>query len=262
MIVFPEFDPVAIALGPVKIRWYGLTYVAAFVFALLLARRRARRPDTPLEPGEVEDMIFYGAIGVVLGGRIGYLLFYGWGEILKDWHYVYRVWEGGMSFHGGLLGVMIALWWFGRRRGRTFFEMTDFVAPVVPLGLFCGRIGNFINGELWGKPTDVPWGFLYNGVVRHPSMLYQAALEGLTLFALLWWYSSVPRPRMAVSAAFLVGYGFFRSVVEFVRVPDPQYGYLAFGWLTMGQLLSLPMIVAGAAMLLIAYRRGVYPQAA
>jgi phosphatidylglycerol:prolipoprotein diacylglycerol transferase len=262
MIVFPEFDPVAIALGPVKIRWYGLTYVAAFVFALLLARRRARRADAPIGPGEVEDMIFYGALGVVLGGRIGYLLFYGWGEVLNDWRYIYRVWEGGMSFHGGLLGVMLALWWFGRRRGRTFFEMTDFVAPVVPLGLFCGRIGNFINGELWGKPTDVPWGFLYNGVVRHPSMLYQAALEGLALFALLWWFSSVPRPRMAVSGAFLLGYGLFRGIVEFVRVPDPQYGYLAFGWLTMGQVLSLPMIVAGAALIWIAYRRGRQPQAA
>ena len=254
MLVYPDIDRVAFELGPFKVHWYGLTYLAGFALSYLVGRHRARRDDTPVTPQQVEDLIFFGALGVILGGRIGYLLFYGWAEVQKDWHYVYRFWEGGMSFHGGLLGVLLAMWLFARRQDRRFLEITDFVAVFTPLGLFCGRIGNFINGELWGKPTDLPWGFLYDGVVRHPSMLYEAALEGVALFLILWFYTSRPRPVGAASGLFLVGYGVFRSLVEFVRVPDAQYEYLAFGWLTMGQVLSAPMIVLGIILMVRATR--------
>ncbi len=255
MLVYPDIDRVAFELGPFKVHWYGLTYLAGFALSYLVGRHRARRDDTPVSPQQVEDLIFFGALGVILGGRIGYLLFYGWAEVARDWHYIYRFWEGGMSFHGGLLGVLLAMWIFARRQGRTFFEITDFVAVFTPLGLFCGRIGNFINGELWGKETDVPWGFLVDGTVRHPSMLYEAALEGVALFLILWFYSSKPRPVGATSGLFLVGYGVFRSLVEFVRIPDAQYEYLAFGWLTMGQVLSAPMIVFGIFLMIRAKPR-------
>ena len=253
MIVYPEIDPVAFGIGPIKVHWYGLTYLAGFTLSFLFARSRARRDDAPIKPAQVEDLIFYGALGVILGGRVGYLLFYGWQEVAKDWHYIYRFWEGGMSFHGGLLGVMLAMLLFARKQQRTFLQITDFVCVFVPLGLFCGRIGNFINGELWGRTTDVPWGFLVGGQVRHPSMLYEALLEGVVLFVILWYYSRRPRPTGAISGAFLIGYGLFRIAVEFVRVPDAQYDYLAFGWLTMGQILSAPMVVLGGILLARAY---------
>lgn len=255
MIVYPQIDPVALSLGPLKIHWYGLTYLAGFLLAWWFARRRALAGKGPLTPAAVEDMIFYGAIGVIAGGRIGYLLFYGWSSIAEDWRYIYRVWEGGMSFHGGLLGVAFAMVLFARKYKKTFFEITDFVVPIVPLGLFTGRIGNFINGELWGRETDVPWGFLVNGVVRHPSMLYEALLEGVVLFILMWTYTAKPRPRMAASGLFLIGYGVFRMLVEIVRIPDSQYGYLAFDWLTMGQVLSAPMVIIGLGLMTVAYTK-------
>ena len=254
MLVYPEINRVAFSLGPVKVHWYGLTYLVGFVLSYIVGRHRAKREDTPVTPAQVEDLIFFGALGVIVGGRVGYLLFYGWAQVAKDWHYIYRFWEGGMSFHGGLLGVLVAMWWFARRNGKTFFEITDFVAVFTPLGLLCGRIGNFINGELWGKPTDAPWGFLVGDEVLHPSMLYEAALEGVVLFLILYTYTARPRAVGAASGLFLFFYGLFRSLVEFVRVPDEQYGYLAFDWLTMGQVLSAPKILFGLFLFLRATR--------
>jgi phosphatidylglycerol:prolipoprotein diacylglycerol transferase len=230
-------------------------YLIGFAGAWWLARLRASRPGSTWKATDVDDLIFYAMLGVILGGRIGYVLFYG----LKFWRgdlwYPFKIWEGGMSFHGGLLGVAIATGAFAWRRRRNIADVWDFTAPLPALGLFFGRIGNFINGELWGKPTTVPWGFRVNGEVRHASQLYEATLEGLVLFTVLWWFTSRPRPRLAPSGLFLLIYGISRFIVEFVRVPDEHIGYLAGGWFTEGQLLSLPMIVAGIAMLAYAYRR-------
>jgi phosphatidylglycerol:prolipoprotein diacylglycerol transferase len=274
-MVYPEIDPVALDLGLVQIRWYGLSYLVGFAAAWWLARWRARQPHWRWEPRQIDDLLFYGALGVVVGGRLGYILFYGFDDWLADPLRLFRVWEGGMSFHGGLLGVLLAMLLYGRRFGRGFFELTDFIAPLVPLGLLSGRIGNFINGELWGAPGDVPWAMqvpcasfpalcfdklgLAPGTALspplHPSQLYEALLEGALLFAILWWFAARPRPRMAVSGLFLIGYGLFRSLVELVRMPDAHLGYLASDWLTMGQLLSFPMVIAGAALLWLAYRK-------
>ncbi|MEJ2172083.1 prolipoprotein diacylglyceryl transferase [Gammaproteobacteria bacterium] len=254
MLVYPEIDPVIFTIGFVKIRWYGLMYVIGFVLAWWLARRRCHRDDSPVDPTQVDDLIFYAMLGVIVGGRVGYCLVYGWDQLISDPLYLFKITEGGMSFHGGLVGVMTAMWLYGRSLGKTIWHITDFVAPLVPLGLGFGRIGNFINGELWGKPTDVPWGVLYRGQVLHPSQIYEALLEGLLLFVLLWWYSSRPRPYMAVSGAFLFLYGLFRFFVEFYRVPDEDLGYLALSWVTMGQILSAPMILAGGIMVVMAYR--------
>ncbi|MEX0607347.1 MAG: prolipoprotein diacylglyceryl transferase [Halofilum sp. (in: g-proteobacteria)] len=257
MLEYPRIDPVAIEIGPLAIHWYGLMYLVGFAGAWWLMRRRARAGG-PWQPQEVDDLIFYGALGVLIGGRLGYLLFYNAAEWLSDPLLLLRVWEGGMSFHGGLIGVIVALSWFARRRGRGAFDALDFVAPVTPIGLGAGRLGNFINGELWGRTTDVPWAMVFPGAgpqPRHPSQLYEFALEGVILFAVLWWFSARPRPRMATSGLFLTLYGTFRFSVEFVREPDPGLGTIAFDWLTMGQLLSLPMIVAGAVLLWLAYRR-------
>ncbi|MGD9386634.1 MAG: prolipoprotein diacylglyceryl transferase [Gammaproteobacteria bacterium] len=255
MIPYPNIDPVAVELGPLAIRWYGLMYIVGFAIAWTLARHRAKQPGSGWAAEQIDDLIFYCAIGVIVGARIGSILFYNFDGWLRDPLVLFRIWEGGMSFHGGLLGVLLAVWLYGRKLGKTFFEMTDFIAPLAPLGLACGRIGNFINGELWGKPTDLPWGFVVDGTARHASQLYQAGLEGVTLFLILWFYSGRRPPRMAVSGAFALGYGLFRFAVEFVRMPDAHIGYLAWGWLTMGQLLSLPLIVFGAASLWLAYRR-------
>lgn len=254
MLTYPEIDPIIFSIGPVAVRWYGLMYVIGFVFAWILARHRAKRSDTPIEPAQVDDLVFYGMLGVIVGGRLGYSFVYAWDQVLQDPLYIFRITEGGMSFHGGLVGVIVALWWYARRHRVRLLELTDFAAPVTPLGLGFGRIGNFINGELWGKPTDVPWGFAVNGVGRHPSQLYEALLEGLVLFIILWTYSAKKRPYMAVSGLFLLCYGSFRFLVEFWRLPDADIGYLAFGWVTMGQVLSTPMILVGAAMILLAYR--------
>lgn len=246
MLTYPSIDPVAVSLGPFQVHWYGLMYVIGFIAAWWLGRQRAERIG--LTRDDVGDLLFYGALGVVLGGRLGYALFYGLEQWLADPLWIFRIWDGGMSFHGGLLGVLLASWIFARRKGLAFFTLTDFVAPLVPIGLGAGRIGNFINHELPGRLTDLPWGMPFPGMgpePRHPSSLYEALLEGLVLFVVMWWVSAQPRRRGFVSGLFLVLYGVFRFAVEFVRRPDPQLGFIAFDWLTMGMLLSLPMILAG-----------------
>lgn len=257
MLTYPDIDPAALRIGDFAVHWYGLMYLIGFVGGWWLGRVRARRPDSGWDPAEIGDLLFYVALGVVLGGRVGYVLFYNFGLFLDDPLMLLRIWQGGMSFHGGLLGVLFAMWLYGRRTGRRFFEVTDFIAPLVTIGLGAGRIGNFINGELWGRPTDLPWGMVFPFVdnqPRHPSMLYEALLEGLVLFLILWIYSSRPRPVMAVSGLFLICYGAFRVAVEFVRQPDAHIGYLAFDWLTMGHVLSVPMILCGIAFMWWAYR--------
>ena len=245
-MIYPTIDPVALSLGPIQIHWYGLMYLLGFSGAWWLGRLRAERFGWTAV--EVEDLLFYGAIGVIVGGRLGYSLFYDLPALIDNPLNLFKIWQGGMSFHGGLLGVVIAFGFFARATGKSYFSISDFIVPMVPVGLFFGRIGNFINGELWGKVSDVPWAmiFPYGGpLARHPSQLYEAMLEGVLLFVILWIYSAKPKPPGAVSGLFLLGYGFFRFVVEFVRVPDQQYGYLLLDLITMGQILSLPMIVIG-----------------
>ena len=254
MLAYPDIDPIALSLGPVHVRWYGLMYVLGFLGGWWVARRRAALPGSTWKAVDVDDLIFFAALGVIIGGRLGWILFYGFDTVLADPVSVLKVWQGGMSFHGGLIGVLLAIAVFARRRGRSVMDVFDFTAPLPAIGLGAGRIGNFINGELWGKPTDVPWGFLVDGQGRHASQLYEAALEGLVLFLIIYWFTARPRPRLAPSGLFLLCYGVFRFLIEFVRLPDADIGYLAFGWLTMGQLLSLPMIVAGLAMLAWAAR--------
>ncbi len=258
MLTYPDIDPVAIQLGPVAIHWYGLMYLIGFGAAWLLGRWHAQRDDSPIRPQQMEDVLVFGAIGAILGGRIGYVLFYESALLTADPLAIIRVWEGGMSFHGGLLGVLAGLWLFSKRTGCGFLRLTDFAAPLVPIGLGAGRIGNFINGELWGQVSDVPWAMVYPPMgpdPRHPSQLYQFLLEGVVLFIALWLFTRKPRPTMAASGLFLVLYGSFRFIVEFVRLPDEQLGYLAFDWVTMGQVLSVPMVALGAALLYLAYRR-------
>ncbi len=260
MLNYPLIDPVAISLGPLKIHWYGIMYLIAFGAAWWLGRRRARRPDSGWNDEQISDLIFYGALGVVLGGRIGYTLFYNFGHFISDPISILRIWEGGMSFHGGLLGVLVAMWLFARKYKHRFFALTDFIAPLVPIGLATGRLGNFINGELWGQPTNLPWGMVFPGggpLPRHPSQLYEMFFEGIVLFLIVWIFSARPRPRMAVSGVFALGYGVFRFAVEFVRQPDEHLGFIAFGWLTQGQLLSAPLILTGIVLLWLAYRRAV-----
>ncbi|TVP57725.1 MAG: prolipoprotein diacylglyceryl transferase [Halomonadaceae bacterium] len=259
MLQHPDFDPVAIGIGPMEIHWYGLTYVVAFLGGWWLGRLRARRPGSPLSEQQLGDLLFYVALGVILGGRFGFVIFYHFDRFLQDPLWLLRIWEGGMAFHGGLIGVLVAMLLYARSLGLRFFQVADFVAPLVPLGLGMGRLGNFINGELWGRPTEVAWGMVFpnapDALARHPSQLYQFALEGVILFTLLWWFSSKPRPMMAVSGLFLVGYGLTRVVVEFFREPDAHLGFVAMEWLTMGQLLSVPMILAGAGLMVWAYQR-------
>jgi len=254
-----DINPLALELGPLKIHWYGLMYLIGFGAAWWLGTLRARRTGSGWTEQQVSDLVFWGAVGVILGGRAGYVLFYNFDYFLQDPLWLFAVWQGGMSFHGGLLGVLVVLAVFAHRNRKSFFEIGDFVAPLVPIGLGAGRLGNFIGGEVWGRATDVPWAVIFprsgDNLPRHPSQLYEMLLEGLALFALLWWYSAKPRPRMAVSGLFLLGYGGFRSLVELVREPDGHLGFIAFDWLTMGQLLSLPMILLGALLMLLAYRR-------
>ncbi len=258
MLTFPDIDPVAISLGPIKVHWYGLMYLIGIAGAWYLLSKRVNKPGSPIKGEALEDLIFYAAMGVILGGRFGYVLFYNFNHFLADPVMLFKVWQGGMSFHGGLLGVIIAMWIFAKKHQCTLLALTDFITPVVPIGLFAGRIGNFINAELWGKPTDVYWAFVFPGggpLARHPSQLYEAALEGVVLFLILWVYSSKPRPAMAVSGLFALFYGLFRFIVEFYRVPDAHLGYLALDWLTMGQILSIPLIVVGAVLLSLAYSK-------
>lgn len=254
---YPDFNPVALDLGFVKIHWYGIMYLIGFAGAWWLARWRALRPNSGWQPHEISDLLFYCALGVVLGGRIGYMLFYNFPTLIDDPLSLFRVWEGGMAFHGGLIGVIVAMALFARHSQRRFFQVADFVAPVVPIGLGTGRIGNFINGELWGRVTDAPWGMVFPQdplqAVRHPSQLYQALTEGLLLFLIVFLYSSRPRPAMAVSGLFLLMYGTFRFLTEFLREPDAHIGFIALGWLTMGQLLSVPMVILGIILMISAY---------
>ena len=266
MLVHPDFDPVAFAIGPAKVHWYGLMYLIAFALGWWLGRVRARDAWRGWSRDNVGDVLFWVALGVIAGGRLGFMLFYDFERLLANPLSVFMVWQGGMSFHGGLIGVLIAMWWFARTRGRGFFDVADFIAPLVPLGIAAGRFGNFINGRLWGTPSDLPWAMVFHdpragGVPRHPSQLYEALLEGVVLFAVLWWFTRRPRPAMAASGVFLLGYGVARTLVEFVRVPDAHLGYLAFGWVTMGQVLTLPMIGAGVVLAVMATRRN-EPQSA
>jgi phosphatidylglycerol---prolipoprotein diacylglyceryl transferase len=260
MLVHPQFDPVALSLGPVQIHWYGLTYLVAFGLFLWLARRRVQLPHfahAGWSARDVEDLLFYGVLGVVVGGRIGYALFYKPGQYLANPLEILMVWKGGMSFHGGLLGVIAAMAFFARQRQRSFLEVTDLIAPCVPTGLASGRIGNFINGELWGRAADpsLPWAMVFpqsgTAIARHPSQLYQFALEGLLLFALLWWYGRRQRRLGQVSGAFLIGYGTFRFIAEYFREPDSFLGLLALN-MSMGQWLCVPMVLGGVWL----WRRG------
>ena len=254
----PFIDPVAISIGPLSIHWYGLMYLLGFAGFWWVGRIHARKPWSAVTPDQVGDMLFYGVIGIIIGGRLGYALFYNFADFLSNPLMLVRIWEGGMSFHGGLIGALAASWLYGRRLGVRFFQITDFIAPLSCIGLGAGRIGNWINGELWGKPTEVPWAMVFPAadmLPRHPSQLYQAALEGIALFVILWVFARHQRPVGAVSGLFLICYGVFRFVVEFVREPDAHIGYLAFGWLTMGQVLTVPMVLAGAVIMFWAYRR-------
>jgi phosphatidylglycerol:prolipoprotein diacylglycerol transferase len=262
---YPTIDPIIFSFGPIAIRWYGLAYLAAFGCAWWLGQRRADAAGWTHQ--QVSDLVFYGALGAVVGGRVGYVLFYGFERFLTDPLWLVRIWDGGMSFHGGLLGALVALWWFGRASNRSLFEMTDFAAPLVPAGLGFGRLGNFANMELPGRATDSIFGMIYpcgadtirridplctgqwEEFARHPSPLYQAFAEGLLLFLIVWLYTAKPRPTGAASGVFLIGYGGMRFSTEFARQPDAHLGFIAFDWLTMGQLLSLPMVAFGIFLL-------------
>ena len=252
MIAYPQINPVAISLGPLQVHWYGLMYLFGFLAGWYLGRVRALSlPGWP--PRLMDDFATWVMLGVVIGARLGYVLFYDFAVYLRDPLEMLRLWNGGMSFHGGLLGVLFAIWLFARRTGKDFLAVVDFTAPLVPPGLFFGRLGNFINAELWGAPTTLPWGMVFpnaGAVARHPSQLYEALLEGLLLFVILWVYSSKPRQIGRVSGLFAVFYGLCRFGVEFVREPDAHIGYLAFGWLTMGQVLCLPLLIVGSWLLL------------
>ncbi len=272
-----NFDPVAISIGPLDIHWYGVMYLLAFLAFWLLGGWVARnRSWWRWTAEEVGDFLFYAMLGAILGGRLGYVLFYGFGSLLENPLFLFRIWEGGMSFHGGLLGGMAAIAWYARKSRRSFWQAADFVVPLVPVGLAFGRIGNFIGGELWGRLSDVSWAMIFpaslppaalfsasledawqrgalDEFARHPSQLYQAGLEGLALFLILMWYSASPKPKAAVSGMFLVGYGVFRITAEFFREPDQDMGFLAMDWLTMGMVLSLPMIIAGLIIMSVAY---------
>lgn len=259
MLTHPQFDPIALQLGPLGIHWYGLMYLIGFLSLLWLGKWRAgTQPERGWKSAEMDDILFYGALGVIIGGRLGYVIFYQPAYYLSHPLEIAYLWQGGMSFHGGFLGVLGAMVLFARKTGKRWLAVMDFVAPLVPLGLGAGRLGNFINGELWGRTTDVAWGMVFPQVdqfARHPSQLYQFALEGIVLFVLLWWYSSKPRPVGAVSGLFLIGYGSFRFLVEFTREPDSFLGLLALD-LSMGQWLSLPMIAAGIWMMRRAIGKG------
>lgn len=258
MLTYPEINPIALQIGPLAIHWYGVMYLIGFFVGWALLVLRMKRRNTGFDREAVADIVFYTALGVVIGGRVGYVLFYDWAYFISHPLFLVEVWKGGMSFHGGLVGVIVSLSIYAYRHHRSLLDITDFIVPVVPIGLGAGRLGNFINGELWGRVTDLPWGMIFpkaGDLPRHPSQLYELGLEGVLLFLIVWIYSSKPRPRGAVSGLFLILYGVFRFMVECVREPDPQVGYIALGWMTEGQLLSLPMIVIGMGLWCYAKRR-------
>lgn len=253
-LTFPVIDPVIVSIGPLALRWYGLMYLIGFVAAWWLAKKRADRAGW--SDDQVSDMLFMGFLGVILGGRIGYVLFYNVEQFIQNPLYLFKIWEGGMSFHGGLLGVLVALFLFGRKNKIPFLTVGDFVAPLVPIGLGAGRLGNFINAELWGRTTDVPWAFVFPGAgpePRHPSQLYEFALEGVVLFFMLWIFSAKPKPTGAIGGLFLLGYGAFRFFVEYFREPDAHIGLHA-ELISQGQILSMPMIIAGLGLMIYAYK--------
>lgn len=258
MFIYPHIDPIAFHIGPLAVHWYGLMYAIGFLGGWGLALLRTRKPNSGWTKDEVSDLIFYVALGVIIGGRTGYMLFYDLPNFISQPWIIFETWKGGMAFHGGLLGVLVAVWLYKRKTKKPYMAIMDFIAPLVPIGLGAGRIGNFINGELWGRVTNVPWGMIYPNagpLPRHPSELYEFLLEGIVLFTILWIYSAKPRPRMAVSGLFALCYGIFRIIGECFREPDPQLGFIAFGWLTMGQLLSVPLVIVGITLLIMAYRK-------
>ncbi len=260
MLTYPKIDPVAFHIGPLPVHWYGLMYLLGFFGCWSVLALRIRHSSRGFTVNQLSDLLFYIALGVVLGGRLGYMFFYDFYDVIHHPLKIFMTWQGGMSFHGGLIGVMIAVWIFSIKQQKSFLEIGDFIAPVIPLGLAVGRIGNFINGELWGRVTDVPWAMVFpmgGDLPRHPSQLYECFLEGIVMFVILWTYSRQSKPRGAISGLFLILYGSFRIFVEFFREPDAPIGYIAFGWVTEGQLLSVPMIIFGVILMVCAYRRRV-----
>lgn len=258
MLNYPAINPVAFHLGSWPVYWYGLMYLIGFLGGWALLSWQVKRSPRGFTQEEVSDIAFLAALGAIIGGRLGYMIFYDWRSIFSDPLLIFQTWKGGMSFHGGLLGVLAALWYCARKYKKSFLSITDFIAPVIPIGLGAGRIGNFINDELWGRITDIPWGMVFptgGPLPRHPSQLYEFTLEGVVLFIILFIYSWKPRPLGAISGLFALCYGLFRCFAEFFREPDIQIGYLAFGWVTEGQLLSLPLILIGIILLVLAYRR-------
>ena len=257
MIAYPDIDPVAFHVGPLPVHWYGLMYLVGFLGGWFLLSMRLKKRPCGFDREQLADIIFYAALGVIIGGRLGYMVFYDFQNVIQSPLSIFKIWQGGMSFHGGLIGVIISLWIYSRRINKSLIDLTDFIVPIVPIGLGAGRIGNFINGELWGRVSDVPWAMIFpagGDMPRHPSQLYEFFFEGVVMFVVLWWFSSKPRPRWAVSGLFLMLYGLFRFCVEFVREPDFQIGFVAFGWMTKGQLLSLPMLLLGIGLFVYAYR--------
>jgi phosphatidylglycerol:prolipoprotein diacylglycerol transferase len=253
---FPVIDPIIFSIGPVSLRWYGTMYLIGFLAAMFMANKAADRSNGLWTRDQVSDLLFYGFLGVILGGRVGYVLFYQFEYFLSDPLYLFEIWQGGMSFHGGLLGVILAVFIFARKTNKSFLAVGDFVAPLVPIGLGMGRLGNFINAELWGRQTDVSWGMVFPTdplqVPRHPSQLYEFALEGVVLFAILYIITRKTRSPGLASGAFLIGYGVFRSIIEFFREPDAHLG-LYFSFISKGQILSIPMILAGMLIIYLGY---------